>query len=175
MGNPTIGTVYKCWVNERPSCVSSSALFLSSREKKNLRNVFSQNSASVPSLGLHSVGNGAHLEPLWDSFYRSSPRWAQKHLVTAAEVSPLPCRVLWWVFCCLECSFHCFSSIRALGGITGCLKKPVFLSRYCKKDSEYLLKTLNCRQVTPKKYKETDIKLACEWSGPYLYHGLVKL
>ena len=32
--------------------------------KKNLRNVFSQNLASVPSLGLHSVGNGAHLEPL---------------------------------------------------------------------------------------------------------------
>lgn len=43
------------------------------------------------------------------------------------------------------------------------------------KESEYLLKTLNCRQVTPKKYEETDIKLACEWSGPYLYHGQVKL
>ena len=31
---------------------------------KNRRNVFSQNLASVPSLGLHSVSNGAHLEPL---------------------------------------------------------------------------------------------------------------
>lgn len=34
---------------------------------------------------------------------------------------------------------------------------------------------LSCRQVTPKKYEETDIKLVCERSGPYLYHGLVKL
>lgn len=34
---------------------------------------------------------------------------------------------------------------------------------------------LSCRQVTPKKYEETDIKLVCERGGPYLYHGLVKL
>ena len=43
------------------------------------------------------------------------------------------------------------------------------------KESEYLLKTLSCRQVTPKNYEVTDIKLACERSGSYLYHGLVEL
>lgn len=43
------------------------------------------------------------------------------------------------------------------------------------RESEYPLKTLSCRQVTPKNYEVTDIKLACERSGAYLYHGLVEL